>query len=157
MQKPTLSSIPCALAVCLLIGAISFHDLRAATAPLPRTADGKPNLQGIWKANTRAAFDLESHDARLGVPAGRGVVLDGAIPYQPWAAAKRSEHLAGRETLDPLEKCYMPGVPRIVPGLSFIFRAPLQITCSPSGRRSSAHLHGGPAAGRHQLLDGRFA
>jgi len=130
MHKPTLSSIPRAFVVCLSLGAIPFHDLRAATAALPRTADGKPNLQGIWKANTRAAYDLESHDARLGVPAGRGVVLGGAIPYQPWAAAKRSEHLAGRETLDPLARCYLPGVPRIM-YMEFpfhIFQTPRQIT-----------------------------
>ncbi|MQA29209.1 MAG: hypothetical protein GEU82_05125, partial [Luteitalea sp.] len=29
-----------------------------------RTADGKPNLNGIWQANTTANFDLEPHAAK---------------------------------------------------------------------------------------------
>ena len=31
---------------------------------LPRTISGKPDLQGIWQAQTRAAYDLEDHLAR---------------------------------------------------------------------------------------------
>jgi hypothetical protein len=35
------------------------------------------------------------------------------IPYQPWAAAKKNENFAMRDTLDPVEaKCFFPGVPR---------------------------------------------
>ena len=84
---------------------------RTAASPvsagtLPRTADGKPDLQGIWMVRNRAAHDLENRDAKDGVP--------GAIPYQPWAAAKRAENFAKRQTADPLSKCYMPGVPRIM-------------------------------------------
>ena len=80
----------------------------------PRTADGKPNLQGIWQVHNRAAYDLEDHDAKLGLPAGRGVVEGGGIPYQPWAAAKKAENFSRRQAADPLAKCYMPGVPRIM-------------------------------------------
>jgi hypothetical protein len=84
-----------------------------ATA-LPRTADGKPNFQGIWQVRNRAAYDLQDHAARHGVPAGKGVVEGGEIPYQPWAAKKRLENYANRQTEDPLSKCYFPGVPRIM-------------------------------------------
>jgi hypothetical protein len=86
----------------------------SAAGKLPRTADGKPNLQGIWQAHNRAAYDLENHDAKLGMLAGRTVVEGGSIPYQPWAAAKRAENFAKRQMADPLEQCYMPGVPRIM-------------------------------------------
>jgi hypothetical protein len=79
----------------------------------PRTADGHPNLQGVWQVVNTAAWDLEDHGASLGVPAGRSVVEGGVIPYQPWALAKRKENFAQRATLDPDSKCYMPGVPRI--------------------------------------------
>src|SRR5204863_7453763 len=81
---------------------------------IPLTADGKPNLQGIWQVRNRAAYDLLDHAARYGMPAGKGVVEGGEIPYQPWALAKKAENFANRTTADPLAKCYMPGVPRIM-------------------------------------------
>ncbi len=48
------------------------------------------------------------------MPAGKGVVEGGEIPYQPWAAAKKLENFTNRQTADPLGKCYFPGVPRIM-------------------------------------------
>jgi hypothetical protein len=86
----------------------------SAASAVPRTADGRPNLEGFWQVRNRAAYDLQDHVARHGMPAGRGVVVGGEIPYQPWAAAKRRENFAKRATEDPLGKCYMPGVPRIM-------------------------------------------
>jgi len=49
----------------------------------PRTRDGQPDLQGVWQALNTATWDLEDHGASLGVPAGRGVVEGGVIPYRP--------------------------------------------------------------------------
>ena len=46
----------------------------AQVSALPRTADGQPNLQGIWQVLNTAAWDIQDHQARLGVPAGQGVV-----------------------------------------------------------------------------------
>jgi hypothetical protein len=86
----------------------------AARAPLPRTADGKPDLQGIWQATSTAAAGLEDHPARNNMLAGRSVVVGGEIPYQPAAAAKQAENFANRLKADPLAKCYLPGVPRIM-------------------------------------------
>ena len=77
---------------------------QAQQTPLPRTSDGKPNLQGIWQVRGTAAADLQ----------GKGIVEGGEIPYQPWAAAKKIENFTRRQTADPLGKCYMPGVPRIM-------------------------------------------
>jgi hypothetical protein len=79
----------------------------------PRTPDGRPDLQGIWQVLNTAAWDLEDHHASLGVPAGQGVVEGGAIPYQPWALAKKKENFEKRATLDPDARCYLPGVPRV--------------------------------------------
>jgi hypothetical protein len=79
----------------------------------PRTRDGQPDLQGVWQVLNTAAWDLEDHNARLGVPAGRGVVEGGVIPYQPAALARKRENFDKRATLDPESKCYLPGVPRI--------------------------------------------
>jgi hypothetical protein len=86
----------------------------SASGSIPRTADGRPNLQGIWQVRNRASYDLEDHAARHGMPAGRSVVDGGTIPYQPWAAKKRQELTASRRTSDPLASCYQPGVPRIM-------------------------------------------
>ena len=94
---------------------------------LPRTADGKPDLQGIWQATSSAAADLQDHVASFNMLAGRSVVAGGAIPYQGWAAQQRAENFQNRQTADPLSKCYMPGVPRAM-YLDF----PFQIFQTPS-------------------------
>jgi hypothetical protein len=88
----------------------------------PRTADGKPNLNGIWQAMNTANWDLEGHSAQAGQvvalgatgaePPGIGVVEGGEIPYLPAAAQKKKENYANRLKLDPEVKCYLPGVPR---------------------------------------------
>ena len=88
----------------------------------PRTADGKPNLNGIWQALNSADWDLEGHAAAVGpvpslgavfaVPPSLGVVDGDAIPYLPAAAAKKKANQANWVKLDPEIKCYLPGVPR---------------------------------------------
>ncbi|MBI4887533.1 MAG: hypothetical protein HY824_10595 [Acidobacteria bacterium] len=82
------------------------------TGTLPRAADGKPDLSGVWQAVTTANWDVQAHSAARDVPAGLGVVDGNEIPYQPWAAAKKRENAANRGTADPETKCYLPGVPR---------------------------------------------
>jgi hypothetical protein len=101
--------------LCLSSGLIPAEARQTGVSPpLPRTADGKPNLQGIWQVRNSAAYDLEDHAARHGMPAGRSVVEGGDIPYQPWAAAKKLENFANRAQADPLARCFLPGVPRIM-------------------------------------------
>jgi hypothetical protein len=90
----------------------------------PRTADGKPNLNGIWQAMNTANWDIEAHSAQpspikeLGAtgatPGGAGIVEGGTIPYLPDALKKKKENQANRLKLDPEVKCYLPGVPRSV-------------------------------------------
>jgi hypothetical protein len=79
----------------------------------PRTADGKPDLNGIWQVFNAAHWNLEPHSAEEGVPAGQGVVEGGTIPYKPEALAKKKQNYDSRATADPFAKCYLPGVPRI--------------------------------------------
>ncbi|MGV3592627.1 MAG: hypothetical protein ACO1PZ_13140, partial [Gammaproteobacteria bacterium] len=80
---------------------------------LPRTASGQPDLQGIWQAQGAAAYDLEDHLARHDMHAGMGVV-DGPLPYLPAALETRRANFANRAELDPLNKCYLPGTPRVM-------------------------------------------
>ncbi len=110
---------------------LSVHALaRGAAAPAqaaapyraPRTADGKPNLSGIWQSMNEANWNIEAHSAdfwrvsALGAvdstPPGAGIVEGGSIPYLPAALAKRKENYENRLTLDPEIKCYLPGTPR---------------------------------------------
>ena len=74
----------------------------AVAQQIPRTAEGKPDLQGIWQARAGAASDLAAF------------VEGGAIPYQAAAAAKKQANYASPKTADPLGSCYFPGVPRIM-------------------------------------------
>jgi len=92
----------------------------------PRTPDGKPNLNGIWQTMSTAHWDLEAHSAADGTPAGVSVVEGETIPYQPAALAKKKENMANRVKLDPINKCYLPGVPRIT-----YVPFPFQITQTP--------------------------
>src|SRR5688572_13751116 len=107
------------LAVAIAVAIVSLS-VRArsesATAAARRTADGKPDLTGIWQTLNTANWDLRTHAARPslavvpgpagdvpaaaalalgaigGVPGGLGVVEGGEIPYRPEALAKRQEN-----------------------------------------------------------------
>jgi hypothetical protein len=79
----------------------------------PRTPDGHPDIQGVWQVVNTAAWNIQDHNAELGVPAGRGVVVGNDLPYRAEALEKRKQNFAGRATLDPETKCWLSGVPRI--------------------------------------------
>lgn len=108
------------LAVTYLIGLCATPV--ASQSRLPRTADGKPDLSGIWQAMNTANWDLQAHEAQPGLvvalgavgaePGGASVVEGGEIPYLPAAAAQRKKNYENRLTSDPEVKCYLPGVPR---------------------------------------------
>jgi hypothetical protein len=94
----------------------------SATADIGRI-EGKPDLNGLWQANSTANWNLEAHSAAdipafpgLGaiaaIPAGISYVEGGTIPYLPAALAQREENRAGWPATDPEAKCYMPGIPR---------------------------------------------
>ena len=102
----------------------------------PRGPNGNPDMNGVWQVLNTANFDIQAHTARaamamrpgqfgpiptkevvaLGavgaVPAGLGVVEGGEIPYQEWAAEKKTENQQNWLESDPEIKCYLPGVPR---------------------------------------------
>jgi hypothetical protein len=90
---------------------------KAAAYRAPRNAEGQPDLQGVWQARNTAYASVEDHSAALGIPGGRGVVVDPPgvmIPYLPDALKKRDANFAARATADPMSKCYLPGVPRVM-------------------------------------------
>jgi hypothetical protein len=109
--------------------AIAAFATPAAGQALPRAADGKPDLSGIWQAVNTADWNILAHAADKDVPAGLGVVEGDEIPYQPSAAARQKQNFANRATSDPESKCYLPGVPRItyMPYPFQIFQTPAHI------------------------------
>jgi hypothetical protein len=101
--------------VLVLVASPAFAQAPANMPPYtpPKTSFGHPDIQGIWQVLNTAAWDVQDHGAKLGVPAGRGVVVGNEIPYKPEALAKKKEYEAKRAALDPESKCYLSGVPRI--------------------------------------------
>ena len=99
--------------VLALAGGLVRAQVVASQQSFPRTADGKPDLSGIWQTISTANWDLEGHEARpspvlaLGavgaVPPGLGVVEGGRIPYQGWAAAKKQENARNWLTKAPAD------------------------------------------------------
>ena len=118
----------------------------------PRTADGRPDLGGIWQSFTTANQNILAHSAEPGAHpellgawgANRGalsIVEGNELPYQPWAAAQQRENYENRtlvqvtndpsrfDTGDPELQCYRAGVPRAnyMPYPFQIFQTPEQI------------------------------
>ncbi len=131
-RSPSLK-MPSLLAALLLSIASSGAAQRGT---IPRTANGRPDMNGIWQALGNAHYDIEPHAARgamawrpgpvvpvpakevvaLGavgaVPSGMGIVVGGKIPYTPEGRAKQKENQEQWLSRDPEVKCYLPGVPR---------------------------------------------
>jgi len=108
-----------------LVAVLCLHHLSLAQSSdyrAPRTPDGIPDLNGFWQAMGTAHWDLQTHESRAGplwqlgalgaIPGGVGVVEGDEIPYRPEALAKKAENQANWIELDPVVKCYMPGIPR---------------------------------------------
>ena len=89
----------------------------------PVISSDPPDLSGIWQTMNTASWNLEGHTASKtpvtnilgalgGIPAGMSVVEGGEIPYLPEALEKRDQNRSDWTNLDPVAKCYIPGVPR---------------------------------------------
>ena len=96
----------------------------------PRTADGRPDLQGVWAASVGGHTYEEGGDPAGALIQGDPVpsserpnvivdpTPDGRIPYQPWAMEVRKEHLRNifaptkPEHVEPEDRCLPVGVPR---------------------------------------------
>src|SRR5436305_12144353 len=81
-------------AAFMLLASYSSAQGQATTYRAPRTADGKPNLAGIWEALNEANWDIEPHAAKPGPPeygamfsepAGVGIIEGDQIQYRPEA------------------------------------------------------------------------
>ena len=130
--RRSIGAIAAAAVVAVIL--LSVPGSAAQGVPLqsqiPRTPDGKPDLNGIWQAMNTANYDLEDHGtapssvivtgAVGAVFPGESVVEGGRIPYRPEALAKRDANrkssMPGKPgrilEADPEVNCFLPGVPR---------------------------------------------
>ena len=84
---------------------------------IPRAADGKPDLSGIWITGAlQLLVGEEEANAirRADAAAGRQPLpRPEPPPYTPAAEAKRQAYVARRGIDDPMARCFLSGVPRI--------------------------------------------
>ena len=122
MSNRFVGSIGSIMAIAAVVTVAALAPMPAAGQPAPaaadawsppRTPDGHPDMQGYWDGGpANASHSIEDGccdpiharmqsrgPERLGV---REPLIvdppDGRIPYRPWAAAKRREHLVNMET-----------------------------------------------------------
>lgn len=97
---------------------VSFHPCalaKARTFVPPRTPDGKPDMQGLWRGQGGGVENIEAHAGNGDVNAGPTWVVDtadGKVPYQPWALEQRKENFA--RYIDPNVPCFSSGIPRML-------------------------------------------
>jgi hypothetical protein len=117
MHGRSLISIALALAVAAALGGSPSAQTAPAAKPVPRTADGKPDLSGIWIAGGIGLLFGEAEVERLrkaDLALGRPTPPPREPPpYKPEAEAKRQQYLARRGIDDPMARCLLTGVPRI--------------------------------------------
>ena len=74
---PRLIAMAAALMLAIPIPSVAQDD------GVPRMADGRPDLRGVWQALNTAVWNIQDHPAELGIPAGRSIVLGRELPYLP--------------------------------------------------------------------------
>src|SRR5262245_22367911 len=108
----------CFVIVCVLAGSMASAQT-AKIQPTPRTADGKPDLSGVYQASPRrGAWDAEAPGDEPGVPAPRSSVsinttASDPIPYTPEARKRPQAILNQRSIDDPTSRCIFAASPRI--------------------------------------------
>jgi hypothetical protein len=85
-------------------------------APAPRTADGKPDLSGLWGNYCQLQGKTVLCAPEFAVPPtfadiGRGV--KGGLPYQPWAADLVKQRRADNGKDDPTTHCLPGGIAKL--------------------------------------------
>jgi hypothetical protein len=114
---PAIAAACGAVGIAAVSGYVGIAVQAGASAQaraVPRAANGKPDLSGVWQAMNTANWNILPHAATKDAPAGLGVVEGGELPYQPWAVQTREENYRNRLTAGTDAKCLLPGVPRIM-------------------------------------------
>ena len=92
---------------------VSARAPKPPEGPAPRTADGKPDLTGLWSPERTFIYDISS-----------SLAPGEALPIQPWAAKLAAERMSKD---DPEANCLPTGVPRQAPYPWRIVQTPTHI------------------------------
>jgi hypothetical protein len=113
----SVATLPVISATVRAVGGQASATQATRSKPIPRAADGKPDLSGVWITGALAlligeeeAKAIQRADAAAGRPAPPPREPP---PYKPAAEAKRQEYLSRRGIDDPMARCFLSGVPRI--------------------------------------------
>src|SRR5262245_61691764 len=78
-------------AVSLFVISVALAPLGAQQTPIPRTADGKPDMNGVFST-------------------GEGGGKREPIAFQPWAQEKHDEYVKRKLADNPTARCLSPGL-----------------------------------------------
>ena len=138
MRAIVLAIVAAASAVALLAQAPAPRPQSTGKSAVPRAADGKPDLTGVWQGGSKRRGTWEQANNGLGVGgigtdptappslASQQVITDPA-PYKPEAAARVLALFNRRGIDDPAALCLPLGVPRV----TLVGLFPIQIVQTP--------------------------
>jgi hypothetical protein len=105
MKYRFASLIVAMAALALSAGAPAFGQAKSGYAPPKHPWEDHPDFDGIWQAKSNAGDDVEK------------LIVDPSnkkIPYLPAAVAQKNANAKNKAQADPVGKCFMPGIPRLM-------------------------------------------
>ena len=106
VQARIIQAMIAIVAALCVSAAPALAQKKGAAFTVAKTWYDQPDLQGIW-VPVKPVDNLEKGGYIKDPPNGK-------IPYAAGQAAKRAENLKNAATADLVNKCYMPGVPRLM-------------------------------------------